>query len=103
VTGISRYAGCPTAVLTATGPAAGTDVGTAYLLPRVPSQVPAVPQGRHLVLPGDRLDLIAFRHLGDPGAAWRICDANAALDPEDLVGPGAVGTALIIPSPQPGG
>ena len=30
------------------------------------------------VLQGDRLDLIAARHLGDPTLFWRICDATLA-------------------------
>lgn len=29
----------------------------------------------------DRLDLIANRTLGDPGQAWRIADANDAINP----------------------
>jgi len=35
---------------------------------------------------GDRLDLIAHRTLGDPLAFWRVCDANNAMHPGDLVG-----------------
>jgi nucleoid-associated protein YgaU len=37
------------------------------------------------VKPGDRLDLIAARTLGDPLQFWRIADANDALNPFDLV------------------
>ena len=33
---------------------------------------------------GDRLDLIAYRTLGDPEQFWRICDANNTLDPREL-------------------
>jgi hypothetical protein len=40
---------------------------------------------------GDRLDLIAARTLGDPEQFWRVCDANNAMHPFDLVAePGAV-------------
>lgn len=39
---------------------------------------------------GDRLDLIAFRTLGDPELFWRICDANNAMNPEDLIEPGRI-------------
>jgi len=39
---------------------------------------------------GDRLDLIAFRTLGDPTLFWRICDANNAMNPEDLIEPGRI-------------
>ena len=38
----------------------------------------------HLVVEGDRLDLLAHRYLGDPELYWRICDANAAMRPEQL-------------------
>ena len=34
---------------------------------------------------GDRLDLIAAKYLGDPLIFWLICDANGAIDPNDLV------------------
>ena len=38
----------------------------------------------HQVRQGDRLDLVAARYIGDPLAFWRICDANAAIRPDDL-------------------
>jgi hypothetical protein len=38
----------------------------------------------HLVVSGDRLDLLAHRYLGDPELFWRICDANGTLRPEEL-------------------
>jgi hypothetical protein len=34
---------------------------------------------------GDRLDLITYRIYKDPEQFWRICDANLALLPEELV------------------
>ncbi|MCL1976756.1 MAG: hypothetical protein FWG55_01395 [Candidatus Bathyarchaeota archaeon] len=37
------------------------------------------------VTAGDRLDLISSRVLGDPEQFWRICDANNAMYPFDLV------------------
>ncbi len=40
--------------------------------------------GQHLVQPGERLDLIAFKEFGDPEQAWRIADANRAMRPDDL-------------------
>ncbi len=45
----------------------------------------------------DRLDLLTARMFGDPLQYWRICDANDALDPPDLVA--VAGRKLIIPSP----
>jgi nucleoid-associated protein YgaU len=37
------------------------------------------------VMAGDRLDLIASKILGDPEQFWRICDANNAMYPFDLI------------------
>ena len=39
----------------------------------------------HLVTQGERLDLIAYQVYRDPEQFWRICDANLALRPADLV------------------
>lgn len=36
------------------------------------------------VLEGDRPDLLAYRHLGDPAAWWRLADANLVTDPNQL-------------------
>lgn len=64
---------------------------------------PAAPTGRdvprHLVRPGDRLDLLSYRYTGDPLGFWRICDVNAVLDPDDLVNAEAVGTEIALPPP----
>ncbi|HVT16401.1 MAG TPA: hypothetical protein VHQ90_09520 [Thermoanaerobaculia bacterium] len=50
-----------------------------------------------LVGQGDRLDLIAYRTFKDPEQFWRICDANLAMRPEDLVA--VPGRRLLIPLP----
>jgi len=47
----------------------------------------------------DRLDLIATRTLGDPEQSWRICDANNAMNPADLIVP--PGRRLRVPVPYP--
>jgi hypothetical protein len=39
----------------------------------------------HIVSAGDRLDLIATRYYRDPEQFWRICDANLALWPPQLM------------------
>ena len=39
---------------------------------------------------GERLDLIAWQHFRDPLRFWRICDANLALWPDDLLNEAAV-------------
>jgi len=58
---------------------------------------------RHTVHQGDRLDLIAAKYLGDPLMFWLICDANGAINPDDLVA--TIGHVLAITTPQgiPGG
>ena len=39
----------------------------------------------HVVAQGDRLDNLAARYVGDPEQFWRICDANDAVRPEELL------------------
>ena len=51
----------------------------------------------HRVAQGDRLDLIAYRFYQDPEQFWRICDANRALDPDELEA--EVGRQLAISVP----
>lgn len=46
----------------------------------------------------DRLDLIANRTIGDPEQFWRVCDANDAMDPVELVS--EPGRQLKVPVPQ---
>ncbi len=58
----------------------------------------AVPLARHLVVAGDRLDLLSQRYYGDPLLSWRICDANRALDPGSLTA--TVGNVLTVPVPD---
>ena len=53
--------------------------------------------GAVAVADGDRLDLITARTLGDPLQYHRICDANDALHPPDLVAD--PGRRLKIPAP----
>jgi len=47
---------------------------------------------------GDRLDLVAYRTLGDPEEYWRIADANNAMDPPELVA--RPGRRLRVPLPE---
>ncbi len=53
------------------------------------------PRQEHVVAEGDRLDLVANRYYRDPEQYWRICDANSALWPDDLVA--TLGRRLRIP------
>jgi len=39
----------------------------------------------HRVALGDRLDLLAYASFGNPELFWRICDANGALRPSELI------------------
>ena len=54
----------------------------------------------HSVAEGDRLDNIAAQYLGDPEQFWRICDANRAMNPEDLTQ--EICRILRIPLPEGG-
>ena len=65
----------------------------------VPRAADLQPIGEETVGAADRLDLVAARGLGDPEQFWRVCDANGALDPADLLQPGR---KLTIPMPTPG-
>src|SRR2546421_185414 len=52
----------------------------------------------HTVTQGDRLDNLAAQYLGDPEQFWRLCDANAAVRPDELTE--AVGRRLRITLPE---
>lgn len=49
----------------------------------------------HRVYQGERLDRIAHRYYQDSERFWRICDANRAMWPDDLVA--EIGRVLHIP------
>src|ERR1700743_1352752 len=77
----SRYTGIATSTYTA---ADGTSI--AYVQRRFlpqPNQLAQLQQ--YSILQGDRLDVIAAKFLGDPTLFWRLCDANGAMRPEDLI------------------
>ena len=68
-----------------------------------------LPQGDRLpllaevsVTPGERIDNVSNRTLGDPLAFWRICDANDAMDPQAMLEDvaGDPNRRLRIPLPQ---
>lgn len=52
----------------------------------------------HTVVQGDRLDNITAHYLGDPEQFWRVCDANAAMRPEELTE--TIGRRLRITLPE---
>ncbi len=97
----SRYAGLPTATFTVMGPD-GTTHEVTYvkrrLLPRLDDHTLLT---EHTLAPGERLDHIAARYLGDPTQFWRLCDASGVIRPADLE---HTGQRLPIAMPlRPGG
>ena len=77
----SRYQAIETTRLTLPD---GTEV--VYLKRRFVPPPERLAQWReHEVVQGDRLDNIAGRILGDAEQFWRICDANRAMRPDELV------------------
>ena len=102
----SRYYGFSTLTFTTPSSQSGPAQSVSYLARRFVPQ-PGTPNyatvARHTVVQGDRLDLIAAKYLGDPLMFWLLCDANGALQPEELVAtPGTV-IAITMPQGVPGG
>jgi len=90
----SRYAGVPIATLTARN---GRTIP--YLRRRfVPAPERFAAMREYMVAQGDRLDTIAASQLGDPELFWRLCDANRALDPSELLS--RIGRRLRITLPE---
>lgn len=90
----SRYCGVETTTLETTD---GKTI--AYLLRRfVPQPERFALLQEHTVTQGDRLDNLAAHYLGDPELFWRLCDANAAMRPEELIE--TVGRRLRITLPE---
>jgi hypothetical protein len=68
--------------------------GTTVTATRLPLPAGTAVAGYHRRLVGERLDLIAARHLQDPTAFWQLCDAN------DTVSPDALGAAPLVGIPR---
>ena len=90
----SRYHGIDTATLEA------SDGRTIVYLRRrfVPPPERFTLLQEHTVTEGDRLDNLAAHYLGDPEQFWRLCDANAAMRPEELTA--TIGRTLRITLPE---
>jgi hypothetical protein len=74
------------------------DESVPYVLRRFVPQARDIPLAtRHLVLAGDRIDLLAAHYLGDAELHWRVADANLATDMLELTA--AAGARLAIPLP----
>lgn len=52
----------------------------------------------HIVTEGERIDLVSHRYFRDSERFWRICDANDALWPPDLVA--EPGTLIRVPGAE---
>lgn len=90
----SRYSGIETATLE-------TDDGRTIIYIRrrfIPLPERFALLREHIVTQGDRMDNVAASYLGDPEQFWRICDANAAMRPDELTE--TVGRRLRITLPE---
>ena len=52
----------------------------------------------HKIVERDRLDNLAAKYLGDPELFWRLCDANGAIRPDELIE--TIGRRIRITLPQ---
>ena len=67
-----------------------------YLAPRIlPLPESFTPVTTRRVTDSDRLDLLAWKTLGNPLLSWRIADANRNMHPGAL--PGEPGDTLVLP------
>ena len=90
----SRYFGIATSTLQV-----GPDNTVVYLQRRFippPDQLETLQE--HSVSDGERLDNITATYLGDPLLFWRLCDANNAMQPDELTQ--TIGRRLRITLPQ---
>lgn len=94
----SRYYGLAVASLT-------TEAGhqTRYVTRRfIPPVASFALLQRHRVQQGDRVDVLASTLMGDPLAYWRLCDANLALDPDDVTAAPGAFIRITLPAGIPG-
>lgn len=56
----------------------------------------------HTVSQGDRLDNLAAHYLGNPEQFWRLCDANGAMDPNELTECAGKTLRITLPEGIPG-
>ena len=95
----SRYYGVPIAMLQA------PDNRTIAFLRRrfVPPPERFALLQEHTVTDGERMDHIAARYLNDPEQFWRICDANAAVRPDELTDTPGRKLRITLPEGIPNG
>ena len=93
----SRYYTIDTAVL------ATPSGGITYVRRRFPPPGASLPvMMETAAAPGERIDLLTNRVYGDPLLFWRICDANDAIDPLEMLCEAAADPVrrLRVPLPQ---
>ena len=56
----------------------------------------------HVVTEGERLDNITAQYVGDPEQFWRICDANRAMQPDELTATPGRRLKITLPEGIPG-
>jgi hypothetical protein len=57
----------------------------------------------HTVSQGDRLDNLSAQLIGDPELFWQLCDANRAMQPEELTKTLGRNIRITLPEGIPGG
>ena len=94
----SRYASIPVATYVSS-----TGMQSAYARRRfVPPAERFALIREHLVVEGDRLDRLSATYLGDPELFWRLCDANAAMRPDELTETAGRALRITLPEGLPG-
>lgn len=88
----SRYSSVPLTVLKLRPEAPGQVYARRRFIPS-PSTLAIA--ARHLVSGLDRPDQLGARYFGDPLLYWRIADANAVVDPNELTD--TLGRRVVIP------
>lgn len=90
----SRYSGVPLAVLQVRA----DDPGRVYVKRRfIPAASTLAIAVSHAVQSLDRPDLLGAKYFGDPLYYWRIADANAVVDPNELTD--TLGRRVAVPVP----
>lgn len=95
----SRYNGIATLQLTA--PDGRTLVYVARRFIPAPESYRVVRE--HVVVQGDRLDLLAAEYLADAEQWWKIADANAVLRPESLTDSPGLALRIALAGERPDG
>lgn len=94
----SRYYGIATAKLEV-----ANNVPLIYLRRRfVPPPVQFFLLQEYTITGGERLDNITNQYLGDPEQFWRLCDANGAMDPNELTDTMGGKIRITLPEGVPG-